>query len=87
MWLEGEFAFVKPDIVVCLGVSAARAIFGSSFRLSDERGRWQTTPGGKRAFATVHPSSILRTEPAQRDDAYAAFVNDLRILSTLTGFS
>ncbi len=87
MWLEGEFAFVKPEVVVCLGASAARAIFGSSFRLSDERGQWQTTPGGKRAFGTVHPSSILRTEPSQRDEAYASFVNDLRILSTLTGFS
>ncbi len=87
MWLEGEFAVVKPAVVVCLGASAAHAIFGSSFRLSDERGRWQTTPGGKRAFATVHPSSILRTEAAHRDEAYASFVNDLRLLSTLTGFS
>jgi hypothetical protein len=35
----------------------------------------------------VHPSSILRTEPSHRDEAYTAFVNDLRLLSTLTGFS
>jgi DNA polymerase len=87
MWLEGEFALVKPEIIVCLGASAARAIFGASFRLTDERGRWQTTPGGKRAFATVHPSSILRAEPSQRDEAYAMFVNDLRLLSSLTGSS
>ena len=87
MWLEGEFALVKPEIVVCLGASAARAIFGASFRLTDERGTWQTTPGGKRALATVHPSSILRTDASHRDEAYAAFVNDLRLLSTLTGFS
>jgi probable DNA metabolism protein len=87
VWLEGELTLVKPNVVVCLGASAARAMFGFSFRLTDERGQWQTTAGGKRAFATVHPSSILRTEAAHRDDAYAAFVNDLRLLSTLTGFS
>ena len=87
VWLEGEFALVKPEIVVCLGASAARAIFGAAFRLTDERGRWQTTPGGLRAFVTVHPSSILRTDASQRENAYAAFVNDLRLLSTLTGFS
>ena len=87
MWLEGEFALVRPEVVVCLGASAARAVFGSSFRLTDERGRWQTTPAGKRAFATVHPSSLLRTDASHRGEAYTAFVNDLRLLSTLTGFS
>jgi uracil-DNA glycosylase len=87
VWLESEFALVKPDVVVCLGASAAHAIFGTAFRLTDERGRWQTTPGGKRAFATMHPSSILRAEAWQRNEAYTAFVNDLRLLSTLTGFS
>lgn len=86
-WLEAEFALVKPEVVVCLGASAARAIFGPTFRLTDERGQWQTTPGGKRAFATVHPASILRTEASHRDAAYTAFVDDLRLLSTLTGFS
>jgi uracil-DNA glycosylase len=87
VWLEGEFAFVKPAVVVCLGAAAARAIFGPLFRLTDERGQWQTTPGGTRAFATVHPSSILRTEAPHRDAAYAAFVGDLRLLSTAAGFS
>ncbi len=82
MWLEGEFAFVKPDIVVCLGASSARAIFGSQFRLMDERGTWQTTPGGLRAFATVHPAWILRQpSAAERDEGYRGFVRDLSLLA------
>jgi len=60
IWLDHELETIRPDIIVCLGAIAARAIFGSKFRLMQQRGAWQVLPDGTRAFATVHPSWVLR---------------------------
>ncbi|RPE81870.1 uracil-DNA glycosylase family protein [Vulcaniibacterium tengchongense] len=81
IWLERELATVRPDIVVCLGAIAARAVFGNKFRLMQQRGTWQTLPDGTRAFATVHPSWVLRQRGDEaRREAYAHFVDDLSLL-------
>jgi DNA polymerase len=81
VWLEGELARIRPDVVVCLGAIAARNIFGTKFGLMKQRGTWQALPDGTRAFATVHPSWILRQRDAQsRDEAYRGFVADLALL-------
>lgn len=81
VWLERELATLRPDIIVCLGAIAAKAVFGPSFRLMDQRGTWQALPDGTRGFATVHPSWVLRQRsPAERDEAYRNFVADLRLL-------
>ncbi|WP_242163171.1 UdgX family uracil-DNA binding protein [Lysobacter sp. M15] len=81
VWLEGELRRVKPDIVVCLGAIAAKAVFGSGFGLMRERGTWQELPGGARGFATVHPSWVLRQrDSASREQAYRDFVADLELL-------
>lgn len=81
-WLEGEVALLKPDIVVCLGASAARNVLGTHFRLMEERGTWQTTPTGTRALATVHPAWVLRQPtPEQREEGYRGFVRDLQLLT------
>ncbi|HEY5971600.1 MAG TPA: UdgX family uracil-DNA binding protein, partial [Pseudoxanthomonas sp.] len=80
-WLERELATVRPDIVVCLGATAAQAVFGRGFRLREQRGIWHTLPDGTRAFATVHPAWILRQPAAQRDEAFANFVSDLSRLA------
>lgn len=81
VWLERELATVKPDIVVCLGAIAAKAVFGPKFRLMEERGVWQTLPEGPRGFATVHPSWVLRQRDADaRAEAYRNFVDDLGLL-------
>lgn len=79
-WLERELASVRPDIVVCLGATAARAVFGKGFRLMEQRGIWQTLPDGTRAFATVHPSWVLRLKSEQRAEGYGNFLSDLRLL-------
>ncbi len=80
-WLEGERALIKPEIIVCLGASAARAVFGSPFRLMQERGTWQTVADGARGFATVHPAWILRQpDQASRESGFAGFVRDLALL-------
>ncbi len=81
MWLEAELARIRPDIVVCLGAIAARSIFGTKFGLMKQRGTWQTLADGTRAFATVHPSWVLRqTDPQSRAAAYQGFVADLALL-------
>lgn len=80
-WLLAEIEQVSPKVIVCLGASAARAVFGSGFNLSRDRGRWHTLEDGTRGFATVHPSWVLRQEAGKQEDAYALLLNDLRSLS------
>jgi uracil-DNA glycosylase len=81
LWLEGELARIRPDIVVCLGAIAARNILGTKFGLMKQRGTWQALPDGTRALATVHPSWVLRQRDAEsRDAAYRGFVADLALL-------
>ena len=81
MWLEAELARIRPDIVVCLGAIAARNIFGTKFGLMKQRGKWQMLADGTRAFATVHPSWVLRqTDAESRAAAYQGFVADLALL-------
>src|SRR5438132_1771231 len=59
-WLEEEVELMKPEVLVCLGATAAQAILGRGFRVSRERGRVVATRLSARTLATVHPSSILR---------------------------
>ena len=81
LWLEGELARIRPDIVVCLGAIAARNVLGTKFKLMQQRGTWQTLADGTRAFATVHPSWVLRQrDSASRAEAYGNFVDDLSLL-------
>jgi uracil-DNA glycosylase family protein len=78
-WLEAELKVVGPDLVVCLGAVAAQSLLGSSFRVSKQRAqlvRFELDGRDFRAMATVHPSAVLRAD--DRDEAYRAFVDDLR---------
>jgi uracil-DNA glycosylase family protein len=84
LWLEGEIERIRPKVVVCLGAIAARNVLGTKFGLMKQRGTWQALPDGTRAFATVHPSWILRQRDSQsRDAAYRGFVADLALLLDL----
>jgi uracil-DNA glycosylase len=76
-WLEGELQAVKPRVLVCLGAVAAQALLGRQFRVSRERGQWVDSPLAERVTATVHPSSILRGDPDDREAALDALVKDL----------
>ena len=78
-WLETEIALVKPRVLVCLGATAAQALLGRSFRVSQQRGRFVGSPLAPRVTATVHPSSILRApDDDSRHREMAHFVADLR---------
>jgi uracil-DNA glycosylase len=78
-WLDAELDLLKPEVVVCLGATAAQALFGRDFKVTQRRGEIIETPFAKRVVATVHPSSILRAPDEQaRHEAYASFVSDLK---------
>ena len=79
-WLEGEIGLVQPELVVCLGATAAQALLGRTFRVTKQRGELVDWPGHPRAMATVHPSSILRAEE-RREAEFADFVDDLKAVA------
>ena len=83
-WWELELAAISPRVLVCLGATAAQAVFGPSFRVTRERGQFVTLPTGVLAVATVHPSSILRAEE-RREAEFADFVDDLRSVAARLG--
>jgi DNA polymerase len=81
-WLESELDVVGPKIVVCLGATAAQALLGRTFKVTQQHGQWVEWPYEPLATATVHPSSILRAPDAEaRAKAYAGLVGDLRIVA------
>jgi uracil-DNA glycosylase family protein len=81
-WLETELDVVKPEVVVMLGATAARALLGRTFRVTQQRGQFVEWPYEPLALATVHPSSILRApEDADRHALMAGFVADLRVVA------
>jgi DNA polymerase len=79
-WLEAELRLVKPKLLVCLGATAAQAIFGPSFRVTRERGKVLASSLAEKVVATVHPSSLLRQpNEGAREREYAHFIADLRV--------
>ena len=79
-WLEAELAVVQPQVLVCLGATAAQALLGRSLRVTRDRGRPIETELAPVAFVTVHPSSILRApDDESRRLERALFVDDLRV--------
>lgn len=85
-WLIAEIAAVRPQVIVCLGATAAQSLLGAAFRVSAHRGEVLQLPWDAdvrlapepAVVATVHPSAVLRDRSAQRDAAYQLFVGDLR---------
>ena len=80
-WLESELKVVKPNLVVCLGATAAQAILGKSFRVTQQRGEvfdFEESYYSGLVTATVHPSSILRAPSDRREEERKSFVADLR---------
>jgi DNA polymerase len=82
-WLVRELEIVKPSLVVVMGSVAAKALLGSTFRVTQERGKPVELPGGLPAVATVHPSAVVRSEEFRRD--FGLFVDDLRVAVDLLG--
>jgi DNA polymerase len=82
-WLDAELAVVKPEVLVCLGATAAQALLGRDFRVTRERGREVESDLAPHVLATIHPSAILRADPETRQDERKAFVRDLEVVASL----
>ena len=84
-WLEAELADVQPRVVVALGATAAQALLGASFRVTQQRGKpLEDTGLAPYVVATVHPASILRApDPESREAEGRAFVHDLKVVKDL----
>ena len=84
-WLDAELYEVQPDVLVCLGATAAHALLGAQFWITRSRGQVLERTGVARyVVATVHPASILRIpDPAARQSERRAFVDDLRQVKRL----
>ncbi|AKN16752.1 hypothetical protein MHAE_00080 [Mycobacterium haemophilum DSM 44634] len=86
-WLIAEIEAVRPQVIVCLGATAAQALLGTAFRISAQRGQLTQLPSAidlqlapePIVLATVHPSAVLRDRSDRHDEAYKLFVDDLRV--------
>jgi DNA polymerase len=77
-WLEAELRVVKPQILVCLGATAAQAVLGPQFKLMQNRGKVLE----ERVVATIHPSAVLRAPDSDaRRAAYDSLVADLKVVA------
>jgi uracil-DNA glycosylase len=81
-WLDAELAVVEPRVLVCLGATAAQALLGRQFRVTQQRGKPIESDLAEHVLATVHPSSILR-DPETRDYEYGELVKDLKVVAEL----
>jgi uracil-DNA glycosylase family protein len=78
-WLEAEINLVKPNVIVCLGATAAQTLLGPKFKVSKQRGQFIESTLAPYIMATVHPSSILRApDDETRHVEKRRFIDDLK---------
>ena len=81
-WLDAEVALLKPKLIVCMGATAAQALLGGKFRLTQHHGEFISTPLKLPIIATVHPSAILRARTDEdRHNMTDQFVSDLKAVA------
>jgi len=79
-WLDAEIAVTRPQVIICLGATAAQGLLGREFSVLRQRGQFVESPLAPFVMATVHPSSILRApDEAARHQQKQAFIDDLRV--------
>ena len=76
-WLDAEVARIHPELIICLGATAAQALLGSDFRVTRQHGEVVESALGP-VLATIHPSAVLRAPDDVRDETYDGLVADLR---------
>ena len=80
-WIEGEIRAVKPHVIVALGATAAKALIGPQFKVTQQRGQFVESPLAPYVFATFHPSALLRLqEDEEREAAFKQLVKDLKLI-------
>lgn len=83
-WLDAELEIVRPEVLVCLGASAAQALLGKDFRVTRDRGTLRKSNLAPHVMATAHPASILRApDPGAREQQRKDFILDLKKVAKL----
>lgn len=83
-WLDAELQVVRPEVLVCLGASAAQALLGKDFRVTRDRGKPMKSDLAPYVLATTHPASILRApDSAAREQGRRELVRDLGKVASL----
>jgi len=82
-WLEQEIRLVRPRVIVALGATAAQALLGPKFKVTQQRGKAVTSDWAGTVIATVHPSSVLRAPADAREQARREFFADLKRVARL----
>jgi uracil-DNA glycosylase family protein len=82
-WLEDEIARVEPRAFLALGATAARALLQRTVAVMRERGQWHDDAAGRPVLVALHPSALLRGDPAQREAAWKTWLKDLSLASGL----
>jgi uracil-DNA glycosylase family protein len=77
-WLEEEIRLVRPRVIVALGATAAQALLGPKFKVTQQRGKTMRSEWAGTVIATVHPSAVLRAPAEAREQARREFFADLR---------
>jgi len=81
-WLDAELGAIRPEILVCLGATASKALLGPDYRLMKEHGRILKTPWAPKLLATLHPSAVLRAEDAAgQERLYGLLLTDLKLVA------
>jgi uracil-DNA glycosylase len=83
-WLDAEIAAIQPEVIVCLGATAAQALLGKTFRVTQHRGTFVESSLAPYVMATIHPSAILRApDESERHAQEKQFVEELRKIAKL----
>jgi DNA polymerase len=80
-WLQEEIRLIKPRVIVALGATAAQALLGKQFRVTQNRGKPIRSELAEAIVATVHPSSVLRAPDDAREQARREFFADLKVVA------
>src|SRR5215210_1597197 len=84
-WLDTEIKLIRPRAIVTLGATAAKALLGSGFRLTQHRGELLESGLAPVVAATIHPSAIVRDRDEQsRNAEREALANELRAVAEAT---
>jgi DNA polymerase len=80
-WLESEIDVIQPQLIVCLGATAAQSMLGRVVLIGEARGKFSNDPNGHGIFITIHPSAIFRQRgQLEREEEYHRFLADMRLV-------
>lgn len=81
-WLEEEIRLLRPRVIVALGATAAQALLGKHFRVTEHRGEPMPSELAEAVIATVHPSAVLRARDPDREQARQEFFGDMQCVAS-----